>query len=120
MPDGSHIKERPYSPETLAKRWDCSPSQVRKLIRVGNHLGKRLMAFQIGHGVYRIPVESVGDFESCGLGCIQTAGGTPLTDESEPPSKPATVTKLSRGSKTLRLSDPSREEARLKTLWRRT
>ena len=110
----------PFTPETLAKRWNCSPSQVRKLIRAGNHLGQKLRAFQIGHGVYRIPSDAVGEFESCGLGGIQTDGGTPLTVEREPPSKPRTETPPSSVSKTLNLSDPSREEARLTTLWGRT
>lgn len=110
----------PYTPESLAKRWHCSPSQVRKLIRSGNHLGQKLRAFQIGHGLYRIPAEAVGEFESCGLGGIQTDGGTALRVESEKPSKPATETPPSKGPRILNLSDPSRQEARLKTLWKRT
>lgn len=110
----------PYTPESLAKRWKCSPSQVRKLIRAGNHLGQKLKAFQIGHGLYRIPFDAVGEFESCGLGDIRTDGGTPLTGESEKPSKPVTETPPSKGSRILNLSDPSREEARLRTSWRRT
>ena len=110
----------PYTPETLAERWCCSSTQVRKLIRAGNHLGQRLRAFQIGHGVYRIPRDAVGEFESCGLGGIQTAGGTPSMEESVKPSKRATETPPSDASKTLRIVDQSREEARLKTSWRRT
>ena len=114
------MADRPFTPETLAERWGCSVAQVRKLIRVGNHLGQKLKAFQIGHGLYRIPAAAVGEFESCELGDIRTDGGTPLRVVSEQPSKPATETRRSKDSKTLVLSDPSQQEARLTTLWRRT
>lgn len=120
MAEHTYIGDRPFTPETLAKRWGCSPSQVRKLIRVGNHLGQKLRAFQIGHGLYRIPAEAVGEYERCGSGDVPTDGGTPSIEGSEQPSKQRTETPPSKGSRTLNLSDPSRQEARLRILWGRT
>ena len=49
----------PFTPETLAERWDCSPEHVRTLCKQG-----RLRSFKIGRGMYRIPIDAVAEFES--------------------------------------------------------
>jgi excisionase family DNA binding protein len=34
--------QRPFSPETLAERWECSPQLVRQMVRRGEISGFRL------------------------------------------------------------------------------
>jgi excisionase family DNA binding protein len=48
----------PFTPETLADRWACSPNQVRALCRQG-----RLGHFRVGRGLFRIPQEAVIAYE---------------------------------------------------------
>ena len=50
---------RPYTPEMLADRWDCSPETVRAMIRSGT-----LPAFRVGR-MMRITAKAVEDYE-CG------------------------------------------------------
>ncbi|MFD0909918.1 excisionase family DNA-binding protein [Ruegeria arenilitoris] len=50
---------RPYTPESLAKRWDCSAETVRQLCKSG-----RLSSFRIGR-LFRIPSQAVEEFEQC-------------------------------------------------------
>src|SRR5262245_28995337 len=50
--------ERPYTPETLAKHWDCSARTVRNLISAGE-----LRAFPVGPRLLRIKPEWVRDYE---------------------------------------------------------
>jgi excisionase family DNA binding protein len=47
----------PYTPETLALRWDCSAETVRQMVRDG-----RLPAFRVGR-MMRIAAKAVEDFE---------------------------------------------------------
>lgn len=49
----------PFTPETLAERWQCSPANVRNLCRSG-----RLTHFTVGRGMYRIPVDAVEHYET--------------------------------------------------------
>lgn len=51
----------PYTPESLARRWDCSPRHVRNLINRGE-----LRAFRVGGKLIRIRVNVVEEFETCG------------------------------------------------------
>lgn len=51
----------PYSPETLARRWQCSPRHVRNMINRGE-----LHAFRLGGKLIRIPAKVVEEFEQCG------------------------------------------------------
>jgi len=37
------MMERPFTPETLADRWDCSAETVRQLVKAG-----RLRGFRVG------------------------------------------------------------------------
>ena|SRR5690554_772324 len=48
---------RPYTPETLAERWDCSAQHVRRLISQG-----QLHAFRVGR-LIRIRPEWVEEYE---------------------------------------------------------
>jgi excisionase family DNA binding protein len=48
---------RPYSPATLAERWDCTPQAVHRLIRKG-----ALSCFRVG-ALVRIPAEEVERIE---------------------------------------------------------
>lgn len=60
--------KRPYSPETLAKRWQCSGAHVRAMIRRGE-----LQAFRLGK-LLRIPAAEVERWES-GEILTEGAGG---------------------------------------------
>lgn len=48
---------RPYTPDTLAARWQCSAETVRQLIKRGE-----LRAFRVGV-MYRVPVDAVEEYE---------------------------------------------------------
>ncbi len=50
----------PYTPETLADRWQCSPRHVRNMIRDG-----RLLGFRLGGKLLRIRAGDVEEFEQC-------------------------------------------------------
>jgi excisionase family DNA binding protein len=47
----------PFTPKTLAERWECSPNHVLKLAREG-----KLSFFRIGK-MYRFPVDAVEAYE---------------------------------------------------------
>ena len=53
-------KRRPYTPETLAEHWRCSPQHVRDMCTNG-----QLVFFPIGR-LYRIPAWSVDEIEAPG------------------------------------------------------
>jgi Helix-turn-helix domain len=48
----------PYTPETLAQRWNCSEQLVRNLCN-----SKKLKSFKVGDKLIRIAVEDVVAFE---------------------------------------------------------
>jgi excisionase family DNA binding protein len=50
---------RPFTPETLAVRWDVSPTTVRNLCQAGE-----LAHFRLGRQ-YRIPAKTVEEIEQC-------------------------------------------------------
>ncbi|MBS4049010.1 MAG: helix-turn-helix domain-containing protein [Alphaproteobacteria bacterium] len=54
------MEGRPYSPESLAKRWDCSSRHVRTLLKTGG-----LRGFQLGGKLWRISAAEVERFEQC-------------------------------------------------------
>lgn len=62
---------RPFSPETLADRWDCSAEKVRLMCRNGE-----LASFRLGK-LIRIPAAEVERVE-----CLSTASQS--TEESSP------------------------------------
>lgn len=49
---------KPYTPETLAERWSCTPDHVRRLCRRGG-----LTFFKLGKHI-RIPFDEVERYES--------------------------------------------------------
>ena len=50
---------RPFSPESLADRWECSAESIRQQCRQG-----RIKHFRLGR-LYRIPAQIVEDIEKC-------------------------------------------------------
>lgn len=70
----------PFTPETLAARWDCSPDAVRALCRNG-----RLPCFKVGKGMYRIRQADVVRYEACGSNSIGD-GGTLSGGKAEKPN----------------------------------
>ena len=73
---------RPYTPATLAERWECSETTVRALIKSG-----RLRAFKLAGKLYRIRPEEVEAFEcqqntdSCST-VTNGASPTPMATEA--------------------------------------
>ncbi|MBS8227213.1 excisionase family DNA-binding protein [Vannielia litorea] len=51
--------KKPYSCQTLAERWSCSPETVRQMTRNG-----ALPSFRLGKMI-RIPAEAVVEHEAC-------------------------------------------------------
>lgn len=47
----------PFTPETLALRWQCSPQHIRDLVNKN-----RLPSFRVGR-LYRVPYDAVIEFE---------------------------------------------------------
>ncbi|MFV0245142.1 MAG: helix-turn-helix domain-containing protein [Qingshengfaniella sp.] len=71
---------RPYTPELLADRWDCSAETVRDMIRRGV-----LPAFRVGR-MMRIAAQVVEDYE-CGTiesGVSRDASSSCGTTRTEP------------------------------------
>ncbi|WP_373287473.1 helix-turn-helix domain-containing protein [Neptunicoccus cionae] len=50
---------KPFTPESLAKRWDVSATTVRNMC-----LRNELVHFRLGH-LYRIPATAVEEVEQC-------------------------------------------------------
>lgn len=50
--------ERPFTPERLAERWECSAEHIRKLLSSG-----RLHGFKLGGKLWRISAGEVERFE---------------------------------------------------------
>lgn len=65
----SDILERPYSIDTLAERWGCSPSHIRKMVAAGD-----LTAFGIGGKLVRIAAAEVARIESGNIWKNQNTG----------------------------------------------
>jgi len=58
----------PFTPETLAQRWDVSADQVRKLCRKGT-----LQHFRLGKGIFRIPAAAVCAYEGTAIDRVPIA-----------------------------------------------
>jgi excisionase family DNA binding protein len=54
----TELGARPFTPETLAERWDTTARNVRKLIHEG-----KLKHFVLGEKLMRIPVKEVERYE---------------------------------------------------------
>jgi len=71
---------RPYTPATLAERWECSETTVRALIKSG-----RLRAFKLAGKLYRIRPDEVERFEcqNTDLSSTETNGASPTPMANE-------------------------------------
>ena len=78
----------PFTPETLADRWSCSPDAIRRLCRAG-----RLACFHVGKGMYRIRQDVVEEYERRDSSSIE-AGGTPSGPPQKAPSVAPSVPKI--------------------------
>lgn len=72
----SEILERPFTVDTLAERWGCSTSHIRKMVTAGD-----LTAFGIGGKLLRIAAAEVARIESGNIWTDQNTG-SPGTGES--------------------------------------
>ncbi|WP_424981613.1 excisionase family DNA-binding protein [Maritalea sp. S77] len=78
--DNSHDTDRPFTPDTLAKRWGCSGKHVRNLIDRGE-----LRFFRLGSKLIRIPADAVREFEGQATAAKQDA---PVEHEEAPQADP--------------------------------
>ena len=60
------MRERPYTPASLAMRWQCSARTVTRMVDRGE-----LPCFRIGK-LLRISVEAVENYEQCGSSGTET------------------------------------------------
>lgn len=86
------MPDRPFTPDSLAARWDCSPATIRNLCRDG-----KLAHFKVGKE-YRIPLRIVEGVETCGemiSGSNSTEGlTTPSGEKAEKPGAGRFVPKI--------------------------
>lgn len=70
---------RPYSPETLADRWGCSPDKVRLMCKDGS-----IASFRLGR-LIRIPANEVERFEcqSTALSATEGDSASPIASRNE-------------------------------------
>jgi len=52
-------RKRPYTPETLAERWQCSAPHIYRLLNSG-----QLPGFKLGGKLWRVRAEDVEEYES--------------------------------------------------------
>ena len=82
---------RPFSPRTLADRWDCSPQKVRCMIRDGE-----IAAFSIGK-LLRIPAAEVERIECQQMANIESSHtGVPSPSDSMTANEAAFASRLAR------------------------
>ncbi len=85
------MTDLPYTPESLADRWQCHPSTIRKMIGRGE-----LPYFRVSGTLLRIPARVVREIEQCGdLDDTETSG--PLLAE---PDQAESVVRLARIERT--------------------
>ncbi|MGK7663332.1 MULTISPECIES: helix-turn-helix domain-containing protein [unclassified Marinovum] len=71
---------RPFTPDTLAARWDCSAETVRQLFKRG-----ALRGFRVGRMI-RIPADAVEEYEcqtSASEGCAADTASTGLNPQAK-------------------------------------
>lgn len=71
------MSARPYSPETLATRWDCSAEKVRRMVHTGE-----LAGFRLGK-LIRIPAQEVERYECLTTPSASIEGGTSSPSETK-------------------------------------
>jgi excisionase family DNA binding protein len=83
--------DRPYTPETLAKRWGCSGKHVRNLLERGE-----LRFFRLGSKLIRIPADAVREFEGQATTVKQDAPVEhEIAPQADPPAERRTPNRLS-------------------------
>lgn len=87
---------RPFTPERLAERWECSPQHVTALCRGGT-----LRAFKLGPKLWRIPAVEVERWET---GQTIRSGSGDTEASSAPSSAPADPGNASRLARQIRAS----------------
>ena len=107
------MEGRPYSPETLAERWGCTPSHVRKMVRRGD-----LRAFRLGGKLLRIPaveVERIEAMDPCEDETeAQESHGSP-NSEAATPSSGTTIEANGIAARLARLTPAPRRPVSLNT-----
>jgi excisionase family DNA binding protein len=91
--------ERPYTPESLADRWGCSPEKVRRMYHDGQVAG-----FRLGK-LIRIPASEVARIE-CQTGTDSESTGDDTASSTTTQSEAAFESRLARmtgGSRNLAL-----------------
>lgn len=87
----SDFDTKPFNPETLAARWECSPQHIRDLVA-----GGQLAAFRVGR-LIRIPANVVKDFECPNSESNSTEEhGTPSGAKLDAPKEFLSVPKIVR------------------------
>ena len=89
-------EERPYTPERLAERWECSPQHITTLCRGGT-----LRAFKLGPKLWRIPALEVKRWED---GATIRSGSGATEESSAPSSAPDELGSASRLARQIRAS----------------
>lgn len=75
-----HDRPKPFTPEEVAKRWDCSAAAIRTRIHKGE-----LPAFRLGK-LLRVPADAIAALEGISLEALQAsrAAGAETTRPVEP------------------------------------
>src|SRR5262245_65158998 len=79
---------RPYTPETLAAEWQCSPRHIRNLVNSG-----KLGAFRLGGRLLRIPQSAVEAYLCQSIVLVGSGAGSSSASMT-PPEIGKTVTAL--------------------------
>jgi len=99
---------KPFSPETLAERWDCSAETVRRMYHHGE-----LVGFRLGK-LIRIPANEVERYE-CQItesSCTEGSSPSPTTTQTK---SPQTTDPAAFGSRLVRMTEGSRRLALVKS-----
>lgn len=89
------MNQKPFSPQTLADRWGCSPDKIRIMYRAGE-----LAGFTLGK-LIRIPAQEVERYE-CLSGDSQdteASGRSPGTSQDENCRFESRLEQMTRGSR---------------------
>ena len=87
----------PFTPETLADRWQCHHSTIRKMICRGE-----LKAFRVGGSLLRIRARVVEEFEKCNTDLAAIEGNGQQSPEQDHAESELRLARIER-----RLNGPS-------------
>jgi excisionase family DNA binding protein len=88
------LSECPYTPRTLADRWQCKPDLIYRMIGEG-----RLSAFKLGGKLLRIPAEAVEAYEAGECLTIESGGSRGSSSLSGRKAENAAAIALARASR---------------------